>query len=74
MPDILIRGLASATVEHIDTAATRLGLSRNEYLRRHLDANVPATDRPRLTVDDLRRASDATADLLDPTVMDAAWR
>ena len=72
MPDVLIRGLSADAVRRIDAEASSLGLSRNEYLRRRLDA--PAEPRAQVQVADLRRAAGATADLLDPDVMDAAWR
>lgn len=74
MPDVLIRGLSAATVERIDAEAAALGLSRNEYLRRHFEVAAPESRTTRTTLDDLRRAAIAASDLLDPDVMDAAWR
>lgn len=74
MPDILIRGLSAASLEQIDAEAEALGLSRNEYLRRRLEADAPKVRSERTTLADLRRAAEATQDLLDPNVMDAAWR
>lgn len=70
----MIRGLSSEAVERIDAAAAGLGLSRNEYLRRQIEGFGPGRDRSRLTMDDLRRAADAASDLLDPEVMESAWR
>jgi hypothetical protein len=74
MPDILIRGLAPETVARIDAQAEALGLSRNEYLRRTLETKPPIESKTPVTLADLRRASDAARDLLDPAVMDSAWR
>lgn len=74
MPDVLIRGLSADAVERIDAEADTLGLSRNEYLRRKLETTVPSSGPVRVTVADLRRAADASSDLLDPEVMDSAWR
>ena len=76
MADILIRGLSEAAVAPIDSDATARGLSRQEYLRRRFETEggVAAGNRLRLTVEDLRRAAAAAADLDDPDVMDAAWR
>jgi len=72
MPDVLIRGLSVEAVRRIDAAAASFGLSRNEYLRRRL--GPPAEAQTQVRVDDLRRAASATSDLLDPHVMNAAWR
>ena len=71
MPDILIRDLPEHVVAAIDTNAQRLGLSRNEYLRRQL-----ATEsRPHetVTVADLKRSAEVFADIKDPDVMSDAW-
>lgn len=40
MPDILIRNLSQSAVEHYEARARELGLSRNEYLRRQLEADL----------------------------------
>jgi hypothetical protein len=72
MPDVLIRGLSVDAVRRIDHEAATRGLSRNEYLRQCLDA--PPTPPVQVRAADLRRAAEAAADLLDPDVMDAAWR
>lgn len=75
MTDILIRGLSAEAVARIDARAARLGLSRNEYLRRQLDATtVDGAESPRVTSADVRRASHAARDLDDAEVMNAAWR
>ncbi len=73
MPDILIRNVSEAAVERIDHAAAELGLSRNEYLRRRFEVEQPLA-RGEMSAADLKRASYAARDLLDPEVMDAAWR
>lgn len=75
MPDVLIRGLSEAAVARIDADAAALGLSRNEYLRRRLEAErSPSATGGQLTIEDLRRAAEAARDLNDPQVMEAAWR
>jgi hypothetical protein len=76
MADVLIRGLSEAAVARIDADAAARGLSRQEYLRRRFEAEgtVCTAHRARLTVEDLRRAAEAAADLEDPEVMDNAWR
>lgn len=76
MTDILIRGLSDDAVARIEERASALGLSRNEYLRRHLNAltGVAVDHEVAVTVDDLKRATVAARDLEDPTVMSAAWR
>jgi len=74
MPDILIRDLPEHVIAAIDADAARLGLSRNEYLRREL-ATKAAIEKPRrkVTVDDLKRLSSLISDLNDPDVMAGAW-
>lgn len=71
MPDILIRDLPEHVVAAIDANAQRLGLSRNEYLRRQLGTE----SRPHgtVTVADLKRSTEVFADINDPDVMSGAW-
>ena len=71
MPNLLIRDLPEHVVAAIDANAQRLGLSRNEYLRRQLatEARPHAT----VTVADLKRLASTFADLDDPGVMAGAW-
>jgi hypothetical protein len=71
MPDILIRDLPVHVVAAIDANAQRLGLSRNEYLRRQL--GTESRPHPTVTVADLKRSAQAFADLKDPDVMSGAW-
>lgn len=71
MPDVLIRDLPDHIVAAIDAKARRLGLSRNEYLRRQLTTEAPA--HARVTVADLERSADVFADINDPDVMSSAW-
>ncbi|KWX25860.1 hypothetical protein [Mycolicibacterium wolinskyi] len=75
MADVLIRGLSDAAVARIDAAAAEQGLSRQEYLRRRFEAErAESLPHGRITVDDMRRAAAAAADLDDPDVMRDAWR
>lgn len=75
MPDILIRDLPEDVVAAIDTTAKRLGLSRNEYLRRELAAKAHVeTPRRKVTVEDLRRSAELLADARDPEIMAGAWK
>lgn len=71
MPDVLIRDLPEHVVAAIDANAQRLGLSRNEYLRRQLatEARPHAT----VTVADLKRSARVFVDLHDRGVMAGAW-
>jgi hypothetical protein len=67
--------LSEAAVARIDADAAALGLSRNEYLRRRVEAErSPSATGGQLTIEDLRRAAEAARDLNDPQVMEAAWR
>jgi hypothetical protein len=72
MPDVLIRDLPDHVLAAIDANAQRLGLSRNEYLRRTLA--IEARPRGVVTVADLKRSAGVFADLEDPDVMSGAWR
>ena len=75
MSDVLIRGLSEDAVARIDADAAARGLSRQEYLRQRFEREGAVSPAQRsLTLEDLRRAAAAAADLDDPTVMDSAWR
>jgi hypothetical protein len=71
VPDVLIRDLPEHVVAAIDANAKRLGLSRNEYLRRQLATE--ARPHTAVTVADLKRSAGVFADLNDPGVMAGAW-
>jgi plasmid stability protein len=73
MVDVLIRDLPEDVVAAIDAQAARLGLSRNEYVRREL-SQLRQRQGPALVADDLRRFADTFKDLADPEVIDQAWR
>ena len=72
MTDVLIRNVSDDDLARIDEQATRLGLSRNEYLRRRIMQDA-ARDQAHLTVADLQRAATLSQDLLDDSVMRDAW-
>jgi hypothetical protein len=72
MADVLIRDVPDAVLAGIDAHAARLGLSRVEYIRRRLAADVAATDAP-VSVADLAVFATLAGDLDDPEVMGAAW-
>lgn len=74
MPDILIRDLPEHVIASIDANAKRLGLSRNEYLRRQLAGEARAeAPRRSVTVEDLKRLTSLISDINDPEVMAGAW-
>lgn len=73
--NVLIRGLSDAAVERIDAEASKLGLSRNEFLRRKFEAAATSTNAgTALTAADWDRSAAAFGDLADDDVMNAAWR
>jgi hypothetical protein len=74
MANILIRDLSQEAVDRIDAAASNLGLSRNEYLRRKFEEGLTPAGEQTVTAEDWQRSAEAFADLADPAVMDAAWR
>lgn len=71
MTDVLVRGLTDEVLAAIDSRAVRLGLSRNEYLRRRIAQDVDSSP---VTVNDLARFAEAFTDLTDPDVMSGAWK
>jgi hypothetical protein len=72
MTDVLIRNVPDEDLARIDEQAARLGLSRNEYLRRRI---IQEASRGRLVVTraDLDRFAELGSDLLDDNVMRGAW-
>ena len=71
---ILIRDLPDHVIAAIDANAKRLGLSRNEYLRRQLAGEARAeVSRRRVTVEDLKRLTSLISDINDPEIMAGAW-
>ena len=72
MPDVLIRNFPADDLHLLDKQAARLGISRTEYLRRHLHREARRTVGP-VTAADLRALGDLVVDLADETVMSEAW-
>lgn len=73
MTDMLIRDVPDDVVAAVDARASRMGLSRSEYVRRRL-AQDAATIGAAVSVQDLARFADLFGDLDDPEVMSQAWR
>jgi plasmid stability protein len=73
MTDMLIRDVPDDVIATLDARATRLGLSRSEYVRRRL-AQDAADVESLVTTGDLARFASTFGDLADPDVMSQAWR
>ena len=73
MTDMLIRDVPDDVVAAVDARASRMVLSRSEYVRRRL-AQDAATAGTAVSVQDLIRFTDLFGDLDDPEVMSQAWR
>jgi 3'-phosphoadenosine 5'-phosphosulfate (PAPS) 3'-phosphatase len=73
MANILIRNIDDDDLALIDAHAARLGLSRNEFLLRHLKQAVPRHDDTPVTAADFERFAILAADLADEDVMRQAW-
>jgi plasmid stability protein len=73
MTHLLIRNVPDRVVAAIDARASRLGLSRSEYVRRRL-AQDAAADGSTVTTQDLAVFAEVFADLDGPDVMSRAWR
>ncbi len=72
MSDVLIRDVPDEVLAAIDVKASRLGISRVEYMRRRLAQDASQTP-VAVKADDLQRFSDTYADLADPDAMAGAW-
>jgi len=73
MTDVLIRDVPDDVIAAVDAHAGRLGLSRNEYVRRRL-AQDAAAQAARVTEGDLARFAERFGDLADADVMSEAWQ
>lgn len=73
MTDMLIRDVPDEVIAAVDAHASRLGLSRSEYVRRRLAQDAAVTESA-VTVADLAAFASTFGDLADPRVMSQAWR
>ena len=72
MTDVLIRNVPKEVVAAIDAKAERLGISRNEYVRRRLTEDANRSN-DKVTVEDMRHFAELFQDLKNPEVMRKAW-
>ncbi len=72
MTDVLVRDVPEHVIAALDARASRLGLSRSEYLRRRLAQETEIASAS-VTVADLTRFADTFSDLADGEVMRGAW-
>lgn len=72
MSDVLIRDVPDDVLAALDQRATRLGLSRTEYIRRRLAQDARAAT-VSVTANDWHRFADVHSDLANPAVMERAW-
>lgn len=72
MTDVLVRDVPEEVVAALDARAARLGLSRNEYVRRRLAQDAVTSSEP-VSLDDLSAFAQTFADLANPDVMSGAW-
>ena len=73
MADLLIRDVPDDVVAALDARATRVGLSRSDYVRRRLVQDAARHDSP-VSVEDLARFADVFGDLANRAVMSRAWQ
>ena len=74
MSDVLIRGVPDDVLAAIDAHAGRLGLSRNQYLRRKLVLDATGSGGATVTANDLRMFAVSFGNLIDDDMMGGAWR
>lgn len=72
MTDVLVRDVPDEVIAALDVRASRLGLSRSEYLRRRLAQEATGSPQP-VTAEDLAAFAETFADLVDDEVMRGAW-
>lgn len=72
MANVLIRNLDEDDLARLDELAARAGLSRNEFLLRHLQQAARRDTGP-LTAADFEKFAERSRDLLDESVMRGAW-
>ena len=72
MTDILVRDVPDEVITALDARASRLGLSRSEFLRRRLAQEALNSPQP-VTAEHLAAFAETFADLGDPEVMKGAW-
>jgi hypothetical protein len=68
MTDVLIRDVPDDVIAAVDSHASRLGLSRSEYVRRRLAQDAASSGGP-VSSGDLARFASTFGDLADPEVM-----
>jgi plasmid stability protein len=73
MTDMLIRDVPDDLVAAVDARASRLGLSRSEYVRRQLAQDAAQADTA-VSTQDLARFAKVFSDLDDPNITSQAWR
>ena len=72
MTDVLVRDVPEDVIAALDARASRLGLSRSEYLRRRL-AQEAVSGPQSVTVEHLTVFAETFADLADAEIMKGAW-
>lgn len=72
MTDVLVRDVPDNVIAALDARASRLGLSRSEFLRRRLAQEASSGPQP-VTVGDLAAFAQSFPDLADAEVMKGAW-
>jgi plasmid stability protein len=72
MTDVLVRDVPEDVIAALDSRASRLGLSRSEYLRRRLAQEAAGGPQP-VTVEHLTVFAETFADLADAEIMKGAW-
>ncbi|MBA2641218.1 MAG: antitoxin [Nocardioidaceae bacterium] len=72
MTDVLVRDVPEEVITALDARASRLGLSRSEYLRRRLAQEARSSPLP-VSPEDLAAFAETFADLADPEMMRGAW-
>lgn len=73
MTDVLVRDVPEDVIAALDSRASRLGLSRSEYLRRRLAQEAVSGPQP-VTVEHLTVFAETFADLADAEIMQGAWK
>ena len=74
MPDVLVRGISDAALQHYATRAEQTNTSRNEALLAAIEEPVRPARQGRITQEDWARFREICVDLDNEEIMAQAWR
>jgi len=74
MPDVLVRGISQAALDHHAEKAKQSNASRNDMLVDAIELPIRQAQQGRITAEDWKRFGEAFPDLGNAEIMVQAWR